>query len=314
MATQELAVHPGGAVVQPRHFDMERLRVLKEVIAPGTTDVELAFFGEACQRTGLDPFAKQIYCIKRSGKLTIQTGIDGYRSIAERSGLYAGQTPPQWCGPDGVWKEVWLDRQHPPAAARVGILRKDFDAPVWGVAHYSEYVQVGDGGRPIGQWGRMPANQLCKCSEALGLRKAFPQQLGGIYTAEEMEQAENTDADLRASRLAAAKAATPPPPELSPLDAAVKEFRSGDKFARLKTFRELKARIVAIAGDDVSYYRILGKHNVEHSDQFKSMTPAVACFKELWQYVQDIKRAEREAQERGDVIDPPFDAEEPADA
>ena len=164
----------------------------------GLTENEIAIFIRVCNRTGLDPFAKQIHAMKRSmkegdrwvEKLSIQTGIDGYRLIAQRTGEYEGQTKAEWCGQDGVWKDVWLSKD-PPAAARVGTFRRGFREPIYGVALYREYVQTKKDGSPNSMWERMPSGQLAKCSEALSLRKGFPQEMQGVLTNEEMGQADN---------------------------------------------------------------------------------------------------------------------------
>lgn len=136
-----------------------------------------------CQRTGLDPIARQIYAIERGGKWGIQMSIDGARLVAERSREYEGQTPVQWTADGATWVDVWLDDTHPPAAARVGVYRKSFREPLYAVATFKAY----SAGGPM--WQKMPALMLGKCAEALALRKAFPQDLSGLYTSEEMDQA-----------------------------------------------------------------------------------------------------------------------------
>jgi phage recombination protein Bet len=136
-------------------------------------------FLHVAQRVGLDPFAKQIWMIPRGGKWTIQTAIDGFRLIADRRPDYAGQVGPQWCGDDGVWREFWASKT-PPVAARVGVLRRDWAEPVWGVAMFAEFTANNQ------MWREKGAHQLAKCAEALAIRKAFPQELSGLYTDDEL--------------------------------------------------------------------------------------------------------------------------------
>lgn len=135
-----------------------------------------------CHRTGLDPIARQIYCIERGGKWTTQISIDGARLVAERSRQYQGQTPTEWTADGVTWVQVWLSKDNP-AAARVGVYRAGFQAPLYAVVTWDAY----NAGSPI--WKKMPALMLGKCAEMLALRKAFPQDLSGLYSAEEMDQA-----------------------------------------------------------------------------------------------------------------------------
>lgn len=201
----DLAVRHGGALAvggDQTEWTEQQLAVLRSAgVSEEVTPAELSAFLHECQRTKLDPFSKQIYLIGRydkQAKRTVfrsQTGIDGYRVVAhrvvreDRTDLEYEDTV--WCGPDGKWRDVWL-AQKPPAAAKVVLYRggKRYSA----VATLAEYAARYPSGDPYPMWARMPANQLEKCAEAKALRRAFPNDLGGIYTAEEMEQADARDA------------------------------------------------------------------------------------------------------------------------
>ena len=173
----------------------DQVQLISSTIAPGCSNDELRLFAYACQRTGLDPFSKQIYAIKRGGKMTIQAGIDGLRAIAERTGQLDGSHT-EWCGEEGDWRDVWLASK-PPAAAKTTIWRKGSQHPFVGVARFADY-NAGQG-----LWSKMPAAMIAKCSEALALRKAFPADMSGVYTTDEMQQADAEPVTVTAAALPA---------------------------------------------------------------------------------------------------------------
>ena len=175
------------APVNPSPYTREQIDLIKRQVAVGVTDDELRLFLYQCQRTGLDALTKQIYAIKRGGRLTIQTAIDGFRLIAQRTGDYRGQVGPFWCGANGIWADVWLSNE-PPVAAKVGVWRKEFQEPVWGVARTDAYAARNERGQLSGLWRTMADTMVAKCAEALALRKAFPHELSGIYSGDEVQE------------------------------------------------------------------------------------------------------------------------------
>lgn len=172
----------------------------------------VAAFLQHCARTGLDPIARQIYSIARKSKgqlrWQIQISIDGARLVAERSGQYEGQTTPEFTGDGQTWTQVWLATE-PPKAARVGVFRRGFREPLYAVALWDAYVQTKDEWKNNSKtgnvvvtdmWRKMGPLMLAKCAEMLALRKAFPQDLSGLYSSEEMAQADAPATDPAPAR------------------------------------------------------------------------------------------------------------------
>lgn len=156
-----------------------QIGLLKRTICKDASDDELSLFIQVCNRTGLDPFARQIYAIKREAwnpatrrrepVMGIQSSVDGLRLVAERSGKYLGQTPEYWCGADAKWVDVWLSDRHP-AAAKIGVYKAGHTEPTWAVATWREYAQTAKDQqgnvKPTRMWEQMGARMLLKCFSA----------------------------------------------------------------------------------------------------------------------------------------------------
>lgn len=156
----------------------------KTILAPRPV---VEAFAQTVERTKLDPIAKQIYCIERGGKFSIQVGIDGARLVAQRSGEYAGQKPIEWTADGKTWFDVWLD-DDAPRAARAAVMRRGFEEPLYAVATWKSYAPYFNG-KLSNMWQQHGSLMLGKCAEMLALRKAFPMELSGLYVSEEMDSA-----------------------------------------------------------------------------------------------------------------------------
>jgi phage recombination protein Bet len=186
-------------------WNAEEMGVLTNLIAKDCNPVELSLFSNVCHKTGLDPFSRQIYAIKRGGKMTIQTSIDGFRAIAEDTGQYAGNDDAVFDGGLSLAEHIAKTKnpKTPPVTATVTVFKVvgGQRCPFTASAAFEQYAQ-----KKSPMWSSMPHTMIAKCAEALALRKAFPRKLSGLYTGDEMEQADNPQPE----QIAPVNAAQPP--------------------------------------------------------------------------------------------------------
>ena len=163
--------------------ELQRQRqLIRDTFANGASDHDFEVLMAIAEARNLNPFTRQVYFVERWDReknrkvWSVQVSIDGLRALAERSGLYAGQDEPEYT----------FDDKGQVICCKVKIYRKDWKVPCTGVAYFKEFVQLTKEGRPTSFWQRMPLLMISKCSEALGLRKAFPEVASGLYTPEEM--------------------------------------------------------------------------------------------------------------------------------
>jgi phage recombination protein Bet len=159
-------------------FTQDQIDLIKTTVCKNSTDNELKLFLYTAKHAGLDPLLKQIYAIKRGNSMTIQTSIDGFRAIAERTGMYSPGDDTKWS-----YNE---DKSLLSATAYVKKMTRDGTwHQVSSTAFFQEYAQSFSG-RLNSFWSKGPHMMLAKCAESNALRKAFPFELGSLYSTEEM--------------------------------------------------------------------------------------------------------------------------------
>lgn len=175
------------------------------------TDEELFYFARVSQASNLDPAKREIYAIFRNVKqkdgtykprMSIQTGIDGLRVVAERSGKYAGSKEPEYdYEPDfKIQINVAGTNRIMPNKARVTVL-KLIGKQIVETTRSARWEEYYPGDSQGAMWKKMPEVMLGKVAEAQALRAAFPNLTEGLYIEEEMQQADvdiDTGTDLEA--------------------------------------------------------------------------------------------------------------------
>jgi len=170
-------------------MDASKIELLKRTVCKGASDDELEMFLYQCARTGLDPFSKQIYSIPRGKERTIQTAIDGFRVVADRTGNYAP-------GKETVYA---YDKEGRILSATAYVMKRNNDGTwheVSATAFYEEYKPKYESAF----WKNMPRVMLAKCAESQALRRAFPADLSGLVTKEEMDQADKIEKEEALAR------------------------------------------------------------------------------------------------------------------
>ena len=261
-----MTMTPTSPTTIPIVYTADQVDLLKRTICHGSSDDEFRLFLHVAQRSGLDPFARQIHAVKRWDSqarretMSIQTGIDGYRLIADRTERYAGNDEAIY-GPDvedglitvPTWASVTVHKL-------VGGQARPFTA----CARWREYRQTKKDGGPTRMWAQMPYLMLAKCAEALALRKAFPAELSGLYTHEEMAQADNSPpgpiVEQRPPQAAAEASAVMADPAI--------EKPSGRQAPAWQRFLRRCSALKATLGEE-RYYGVLGTFEVAHANQIQ---------------------------------------------
>lgn len=173
-------------------FTKGQLGAIRSTSCKDATDDEFKSFIERCQSTGLNPLDNQIHFIKGNGNPIIIVSIDGFRAVAEKTGKYAGNEDYVFDGKRNQ-REMLDEKKFFPTTATATIY-KMVEGNICKFSATAGWTEYNGGGR---MWKKMPFLMLGKCAEALALRKAFPSVLGGVYSSEEMEQADRPKVDMR---------------------------------------------------------------------------------------------------------------------
>lgn len=159
-------------------YTPEQKALIINTVAKGATKDEFALFLYRCKHLDLDPLKPgQIYFIKyENSPGTIIIGIDGFRSKAGKTKKHTGTN-----------RGVIRDETGKCVGAYCEVHRSDWAHPA------REEVSLAEYNTKRGQWAKMPETMIKKVAEVAALRMAFPDELGGLYSDDEMAQVETSE-------------------------------------------------------------------------------------------------------------------------
>lgn len=168
---------------------------LQSSIFPGAKPASIKLAYDYCAARKLDIMKKPVHIVpmyiedKKTGQKgmrdVVMPGIYELRITAVRTGQFAGEDPPIF-GDNIDYNGVTA-----PEFCTVTVYRI-LHGEKCGFSHteyFAEACSTKKDGKPNAMWSKRPRGQLSKCAEAGALRKAFPDEFGGIMTADEVQGA-----------------------------------------------------------------------------------------------------------------------------
>jgi phage recombination protein Bet len=192
---RDISNNASQSILEKMKIDADTYDTLKNSIYPGAKDESIMMALSYCRAANLDILHKPVHIVPMSvnkqWRDVIMPGIALYRIQASRSGFYAGKDAPEF-GPDVTENIRGIEVTYPEWC--IVSIKKIINGNVC-VFSAKEYwkenfasKKSGEGaGQPNTMWVKRPYGQLAKCAEAQALRMGFPELVGGMPTAEEME-------------------------------------------------------------------------------------------------------------------------------
>ena len=234
--------------------------LVRRTVAAEASDDELAMFLHVANKSGLDPLQKQIWFVKRGGRVTIQAGVDGLQARANREPSYRGQQVGVVCEKDvfkfdGKTGTVESHSYNPfedrgRVLGAYCVVHVEGKMPFSAMARFSEFF---DGNSPL--WKNKPHVMIEKVARSTALRRAFPEQFGGIYDPAEMGAQAATElppAGMKYTPVESVDAVPVPPsaPDAKPNDLRTLLELSGIHDDKFVSYLVAKSRIPAACAVD----------------------------------------------------------------